>query len=83
MTRYLVRRILETIPVLIGASILVFLLVHLIPGGPEAVLLGERASDENVAALRERLGLQNSLDWKDARAFVLHQGHLVVKGESE
>jgi len=30
--------------------------------------------------LRERLGLQNSLDWKDARAFVLHQGHLAVKG---
>ncbi len=61
MTRYVIRRILETIPVLIGASIVVFLLVHLIPGGPEVVLLGERMSDENVARIRERLGLDKPL----------------------
>jgi peptide/nickel transport system permease protein len=61
MTRYLIRRILETIPVLIGASIAVFLLVHLIPGGPEVVLLGERGSEENVAELRARLGLDKPL----------------------
>lgn len=61
MSRYVIRRILETIPVLIGASIAVFLLVHLIPGGPEVVLLGERGSAENVAELRARLGLDRPL----------------------
>jgi peptide/nickel transport system permease protein len=61
MTRYIIRRILESIPVLLGASIAVFLLVHLIPGGPEVVLLGERASEENVAQLREHLGLDRPL----------------------
>lgn len=45
----------------IGVSILVFTLVRLIPGDPATVLLGERASPENVAALRERLGLNRSL----------------------
>ncbi len=61
MTRYLIRRLLETIPVLIGASLAVFLLVHVIPGGPEVALLGERGSEQNVAALRERLGLNRPL----------------------
>jgi peptide/nickel transport system permease protein len=61
MFRYIVRRILEAIPVLIGASIAVFMLVHLIPGGPEVALLGERGSPENVAALRARLGLDRPL----------------------
>ncbi len=61
MFRYVVRRLFETVPVLIGASIAVFLLIHLIPGGPEVALLGERGSTENVAALRERLGLDRPL----------------------
>ncbi len=61
MTRYIIRRLIETIPVLFGASVLVFLLIHLIPGGPEVVLLGERMSEENVAALRARLGLDRPL----------------------
>lgn len=70
MSRYVIRRILETIPVLIGASIAVFLLVHLIPGGPEVVLLGERGSAENVAELRARLGLDRPL----------HEQYLVYVG---
>ena len=61
MTRYIIRRIFESIPVLIGASIAVFMLVHLIPGGPEVALLGERGSAENVAELRARLGLDRPL----------------------
>ncbi|MFC1959668.1 ABC transporter permease [Chloroflexota bacterium] len=76
MTRYLVRRILETIPVLVGASIVVFMLVHLIPGGPESVLLGERASEENVAALRERLGLDRPLP----EQYVIYMGK-VLQGD--
>ncbi|MCU0497599.1 MAG: ABC transporter permease [Anaerolineae bacterium] len=61
MGKYIFRRILEALPVVIGVSILVFTLVRLIPGDPATVLLGERASPENVAALRERLGLNRSL----------------------
>ena len=61
MARYVIRRVLEAIPVLFGASVAVFLLVHLIPGGPEVVLLGERGSEQNVAELRQRLGLDKPL----------------------
>ncbi len=61
MGKFLFRRILESIPVVIGVSILVFLLVHFIPGDPATALLGERATEENVAAIRERLGLDKPL----------------------
>ncbi len=61
MFRFLVRRILETLPVLFGVSILVFMLIRLIPGDPAIAMLGERASEENVAAIRERLGLNKSI----------------------
>lgn len=61
MTQYLVRRILESIPVIIGVSILVFGLIHFIPGDPATAMLGERATEENVEAIRERLGLNEPL----------------------
>ena len=61
MTKFIVRRLLEAIPVIIGVSILVFSLIHLIPGDPATAMLGERASEENVQELRERLGLNKPL----------------------
>lgn len=61
MTKFIVRRFLESIPVVIGVSILVFLMVHAIPGGPETAILGERATAENVERLREQLGLNRPL----------------------
>lgn len=61
MTRYLIRRLLETIPVIIGVSILVFMMIRLIPGDPAVAMLGERASQDNVDAIRERLGLNKPL----------------------
>lgn len=61
MWAYAARRLLGLIPVLIGISLLVFLFLHLIPGDPALVLLGERASVEQVAALREKLGLNQPL----------------------
>lgn len=61
MAKYLARRILEAIPVVIGVSILVFMLLHLIPGDPATAMLGERATPENVEALRDRLGLNKPL----------------------
>lgn len=61
MAKYILRRFIEALPVIFGVSILVFLLLHFIPGDPATVMLGERASEENVQALRERLGLNRPL----------------------
>ena len=61
MTRYLVRRLLLTIPVLLGVATLVFALIHLVPGDPAQSMLGESASPEEVARLRQSLGLDDPL----------------------
>jgi ABC-type dipeptide/oligopeptide/nickel transport system permease component len=61
MVRFLVRRILLTIPVLIGVATLVFALIHLIPGDPVQAMLGETAAPQDVAALRAQLGLDQPL----------------------
>ncbi|HUR35161.1 MAG TPA: nickel ABC transporter permease [Vicinamibacterales bacterium] len=61
MTRFLIRRLLLTIPVLIGVGTLVFSLIHLVPGDPVQAMLGESASPEDVAQLRARLGLDRPL----------------------
>ncbi len=61
MSKYIIRRALESIPVIIGVSILVFMLLRLIPGDPAIAILGERATPENIAAIRERLGLNKPL----------------------
>ena len=57
MAKYIVRRLLQTIPVLIGVSILVFSLMHLIPGDAAQIMAGEAASEETVEQIREKLGL--------------------------
>jgi peptide/nickel transport system permease protein len=61
MFRYLVRRLLLTIPVLLGVATLVFALIHFIPGDPAQAMLGEGAAPEDVAQLRARLGLDRPL----------------------
>jgi peptide/nickel transport system permease protein len=61
MLRYLIRRLLLTIPVLLGVATLVFALIHLVPGDPAQSMLGEGASDEEVAQLRRTLGLDRPL----------------------
>ncbi|MGB3492664.1 MAG: ABC transporter permease [Elainellaceae cyanobacterium] len=61
MGRYIFRRLLNLIPVLLGISLLVFLFLHLIPGDPAVVLLGDRATPDQVEVLRERLGLNRPL----------------------
>ena len=59
--RYLIRRLLLTIPVLLGVATLVFALIHLVPGDPAQSMLGEGASQEEVAQLRHALGLDRPL----------------------
>ncbi len=49
------------IPTLLGVSIIVFSMVHLAPGDPALVMLGEHASKESVDALREQMGLNKPL----------------------
>jgi ABC-type dipeptide/oligopeptide/nickel transport system permease component len=61
MLRYLIRRLLLTIPVLLGVATLVFALIHLVPGDPAQSMLGEGASVEDVAKLRQALGLDRPL----------------------
>jgi len=61
MVRFLLRRLALTVPVLIGVSTLVFLLIHLIPGDPVQAMLGDSASPQDIETLRERLGLNRPL----------------------
>ena len=61
VVRYLIRRILLTIPVLLGVATLVFALIHLVPGDPAQAMLGDSASATDVADLRSRLGLDRPL----------------------
>ncbi|HEX7282582.1 MAG TPA: nickel ABC transporter permease [Vicinamibacterales bacterium] len=61
MLRYLVRRLLLTIPVLLGVATLVFSLIHLVPGDPAQAMLGDGASAQDIAELRKSLGLDAPL----------------------
>ncbi|MBE7472838.1 MAG: ABC transporter permease [Anaerolineae bacterium] len=58
---YLLRRTLQALPLLFLASLVVFLLIHITPGDPVRLMLGEQASDEQIAAVRARIGLDRSL----------------------
>lgn len=58
---YIIKRILQIIPVLFLTTVLIFLMIHLIPGDPARLMLGEKATDSAVAALREKMGLNEPL----------------------
>lgn len=62
MLRYIVRRVLQAIPILIAVSLLVFLMVHAVPGDPlNALVSPDRQSGVNLAALRHQYGLDKPL----------------------
>src|SRR6266849_2210313 len=61
MTQYVVRRVIAIVPVLFGISVLVFLLVHLIPGDVTQILLGTSATDQQIETLRRTFGLTRPL----------------------
>lgn len=61
MGRYLIRRLLQAIPLLLLVSIFMFLLIHALPGGPEQVIFNPHLSPEGRAALRARFGLDDPL----------------------
>jgi ABC-type dipeptide/oligopeptide/nickel transport system permease component len=61
VSRYILRRLVQVIPVLFGVSLLAFSMSHLVPGDPVVVMLGERATGEDVERLREELGLNRPI----------------------
>lgn len=61
MTQYFFRRLVEAVPTLLGVTILVFMLLHLIPGDPATTILGERATPEAIQQVREQLGLNRPI----------------------
>lgn len=68
MTSYLLRRLFQMLPVLFLASFAIFAMIYAVPGGPVAVLVGENASPEEIAATIARYGLDRPmliqyLDW--------------------
>jgi peptide/nickel transport system permease protein len=61
MIAYILRRLVLLVPVLLVVGIVVFSLVHLTPGDPAAVILGDGATPDEIEALREQLGLDDPL----------------------
>jgi len=61
VTRYLIRRLISVLPTLIGVTFVIFMFQRLIPGDPAVAMLGEHASTENVARIREQLGLNRPM----------------------
>lgn len=61
MTAYIIRRLLATIPVMVVVAIFVFLLLHLTPGDPAAVIAGDDATPEAVDGIRTKLGLDQPI----------------------
>jgi peptide/nickel transport system permease protein len=59
--RFVVRRLLLLVPILLGVSILVFLWIRALPGSPAESLLGERATPETVAVIRHQYGLDKPI----------------------
>ena len=61
MYKFLARRLLATIPVLVIVAVLVFLMLRLTPGDPAAILAGDAANTDQIAKIREGLGLDRPL----------------------
>lgn len=86
MIQYIIRRLLFLIPVLLVVGVIVFTIIHLTPGDPAVVILGESATQEQIQELREHLGLDDPLpiqflSWM-GRAVTGDLGESVFSGES-
>lgn len=86
MHTYIIRRIFQAIPVIIVASFVIFILMHLVPGDPAQMLAGPNAPPEVVDALRERMNLDKPLviqyfSWL-ANIFKGNMGKSMISGMS-
>ena len=59
MLSYIGKRMLQLIPVLLGMTFIVFMIIRAIPGNPAQMILGQQATKEAVEALTVKLGLDN------------------------
>src|SRR5579885_1619117 len=73
MTAYIARRLLSMLPVVAIVALFVFLLLHLAPGDPAAIIAGDNATPQNIAQIRKALGLDEPL-W---RQFLVWAGSLL------
>ena len=74
MLKFLLKRLLATIPVLLIVAVLVFLMLRLTPGDPAAVLAGDAASTEQIALIRKELGLDRTVP----EQFVIWVGQMLT-----
>ena len=77
MHKYIARRLLYLIPVVIGVTFIIFSLMHLTPGDPARLILGEVATAEEIAETRERMGLNDPMIIQYGR----FMGQLIFGGE--
>jgi peptide/nickel transport system permease protein len=86
VTAYILRRVLQAVPVLIGVTLVAFFLIHLVPGDPARVILGTQATPSAVARLHRQLGLDRSLVaqyWRFLSGAVrLHFGESIIQNTS-
>lgn len=75
MNRYFIRRILETIPLMLVISIFVFMFIHLIPGDPARTIAGLDAEESEVQAIREEYDLDKPL----VIQYVKYMGKLIPR----
>ena len=61
MLKYILKRLALLVPVIIGVSVLVFLVMHVFTTDPASIILGQHATAEQVEKLREELGLNKPL----------------------
>jgi peptide/nickel transport system permease protein len=61
MLMFIIRRLAQTVPVIIGVTFVVFFIMQLVPGDPAVLLAGEGASKETIEAIREQLGLNRPM----------------------
>ena len=66
MSGYILRRVLATIPVMLVVALFVFLMLRLSPGDPAAVIAGDYATAADVERIREKLGLNEPIQYNSA-----------------
>lgn len=69
MLQYIIRRLISTIPVLLGVCFITFVLLNVVPGDPVAAMMGKRSDPAVVERIREQLGLNDPI-WKQFVRFV-------------
>ena len=61
MAKYIVKRLIYMIPVVLGVTLLLFFIMNLAPGSPAQIILGENATPEQIAELEHQMGLDKPL----------------------